>query len=130
MGKDFLVDTNIIVYYLKDEFPSKAASWLSGIFRSSFNMSIISKIEFLGWPTVTDDQYREVVQFLDSANVIPLSVKIADETVRIKRQRKIKLPDAVIAATCLVKHFTLVTRNSKDFVGLTDLAIYNPFEEI
>jgi hypothetical protein len=38
------------------------------------------------------------------------------------------LPDAVIAATCLVNNFTLVTRNQKDFEGINGLKIYNPFE--
>jgi hypothetical protein len=37
------------------------------------------------------------------------------------------LPDAVIAATCLVNDFTLVTRNQKDFKGINGLELYNPF---
>lgn len=40
----------------------------------------------------------------------------------------ILVPDAVIAATCLVNDFTLVTRNQKDFKGINGLKLYNPFE--
>jgi predicted nucleic acid-binding protein len=35
----------------------------------------------------------------------------------------ILVPDAVIAATCLVNDFTLVTRNQKDFKGINGLRI-------
>jgi hypothetical protein len=38
------------------------------------------------------------------------------------------LPDAVIAATCLVNDFTLVTRNQSDFKGINGLKTYNPFK--
>jgi hypothetical protein len=42
---------------------------------------------------------------------------------------KIKLPDAVIAATCLVNDLVLLTRNVSDFVGVENLIVSNPFNE-
>jgi len=56
-----------------------------------------------------------------------MTEEIVEETIRLKSTRKIKLPDAVIAATCLIHNFTLVTRNTKDFSGIKNLQIYNPF---
>lgn len=35
--------------------------------------------------------------------------------------------DSLIAATALAHQFVLVTRNSKDFEGITDLKTINPF---
>jgi len=46
----------------------------------------------------------------------------------IKRTYKIKLSDAVIAATALSNNLILVTRNTDDFKGVIDLEIYNPFK--
>ncbi len=66
--------------------------------------------------------------FLKYANVITLTDEIADLTIKIRRSSKIKLPDAVIAATSLNDDLILVTRNDKDFRNVQDLEIYNPFK--
>ena len=98
------------------------------IFYNSFNVSIITKIEFLGWQDYNERQYQQAVRFTDSAQIFPLTGSIANKTIELKRKKRIKLPDAVIAATCLENNFTLVTRNQDDFKGIEDLEIYNPFE--
>lgn len=41
---------------------------------------------------------------------------------------KIKLPDAIIAATALANNKILVTRNVDDFMKVKSLEIFNPFE--
>ena len=40
---------------------------------------------------------------------------IAEETIVIRQKYKIKMPDAVIAATALINNLTLVTANAGDF---------------
>ncbi|NMX21216.1 hypothetical protein C5S30_02015 [ANME-1 cluster archaeon GoMg4] len=62
------------------------------------------------------------------ADVIPLTNEIADLTIDIRRRCKIKLPDAVIAATALHEDLILVTRNEDDFKDVEGLKIYNPFK--
>ena len=49
-------------------------------------------------------------------------------TIELCKQNKIKLPDAIIAATALTEGFTLVTRNTGDFKKIPKLDILNPFE--
>jgi hypothetical protein len=49
------------------------------------------------------------------------------KAIEIKQKNKIALPDAIIAATALLNSFVLITRNEKDFEGIEDLIIYNPF---
>ena len=55
--------------------------------------------------------------------------EIVDLTIDIRRQSKIKLPDAVIAATSLNNNLILITRNDKDLKDIKGLEIYNPFSE-
>ena len=43
------------------------------------------------------------------------------------RDYKIKLPDAIIAATALNNDFVLVTRNEQDFINIKNIQIFNPF---
>lgn len=126
--KGYLIDTNILIYYFADIIPEMENDTLERIFKTSFNVSIITKIEFMGWGKHTDEGYEKAKEFISFAHMIPLNNKMADLTINIRRKNKIKLPDAVIAATALLKDLILVTRNDKDFKGVEYLEIYNPFK--
>lgn len=123
MEQTFLIDTNIIIYYFKDEFPGDKTEWITDVFRTSFNVSVIAKIEFLGWNGFTPLQYTQASQFLDNANIISMDNVIVGKAIQLMREQRIKLPDAVIAATSLINRFTLVTRNVKDFIGIEGLDV-------
>ncbi|MBO9361737.1 MAG: PIN domain-containing protein [Thermoflexus sp.] len=47
--------------------------------------------------------------------IIPLDREVADETVRLRRLYRVRLPDAIIWATARVHQAILVTRNARDF---------------
>jgi predicted nucleic acid-binding protein len=126
--KGYLIDTNILIYYFADIIPEKENDTLELILRTSFNISIITKIEFLGWKKHTDEGYEKAKEFISFSHTIPLNNKVANLTINIRRKNNIKLPDAVIAATALSNDLILVTRNDKDFKGVEYLEIYNPFE--
>lgn len=40
---------------------------------------------------------------------------------------RIKVPDAIIAATALEKECSLITRNVEDFMGIAGLVVFNPY---
>ena len=62
------------------------------------------------------------------ADVIGLDELIIQQTMRLRQQHRLKLPDAVIAATALVRGLTLITRNVSDFKAIPGLAVLNPHE--
>jgi len=126
---EYLVDTNILIYYFADTIPEKKVSRIEDIFRTSFNISIITKVEFLGWGKHMENGFEKAREFISFANVIPLTDEIANLTIYGRRNYNIKLPDAVIAATAVHNNLILVTRNAKDFKGVKDLEIYNPFSK-
>jgi predicted nucleic acid-binding protein len=128
MGKTFLIDTNVLIYYFDNLIPADSEQMVDNIFINSFNISIISKIEFLGWHKFSEEQYEKAVNFLRGATIFSLAEATVDKTIQIKRQRRIKLPDGVIAATCLINDLTLVTRNTDDFKYIEGLDLYNPFQ--
>ncbi len=68
-------------------------------------------------------------KFIDEAIVLELEKAIKLKTADIRKAHKIKLPDAIIAATAFVHNLTLITRNTKDFKGIDKLKIVNPFEK-
>jgi toxin FitB len=128
MDSDFLIDTNILIYYFADLIPEGQILKINNIFINSFNISPITKIEFLGWKPHTEDSYKKAEQFLMQAKIISLRSSIIDKCIEIKRLYSIKLPDAVIAATAIVHDFKLVTRNVKDFESISEIQLFNPFE--
>lgn len=130
MEEGFLIDTNILIYYLADAIPEEEIPRIEKILKESFNISIITKIEFLGWKGHTPEGFEKSREFISFAHVIPLTDDIAELAIDLRRRKSIKLPDAVIAATALRYNYTLVTRNVRDFKGIEGLRIYNPFEKV
>ena len=56
-----------------------------------------------------------------------ISNNVVERTIKLCKQIKIKLPDAIIAATALIEGFTLVTRNINDFIKITELTLLSPW---
>ena len=54
--------------------------------------------------------------------MLPISQEVTLKTIELRKDYKIKLPDALIAATTLVFNFTLVSRNVSDFKKIAGLS--------
>jgi hypothetical protein len=67
--------------------------------------------------TLSTTKYRtEVVQpWLKSFPRLPLDDAIARETVLLRQQHGLKMPNAIILATARCAQLSLATRNSRDF---------------
>jgi len=65
-------------------------------------------------------------QFVSSSYVFGIDDRIIAETIRIRKQYRIKLPDALITATVFVHDLTLVADNDKDYRKIPDLKYINP----
>jgi predicted nucleic acid-binding protein len=120
----YLVDTNIIIYHLNGD--SVATDWLL-CHQEELSISVITKIEVLSYPFEKEEEAL-VLKFLSQFELIYVTDEIVDATILLRRQRKIKTPDAVIAATALVQGLYVCTRNISDFknIGVNHI---NPFEE-
>ena len=62
--------------------------------------------------------------FVTDARVIELSKSIIQTTIKIRKQYKVKLTNAIIAATALVYDLKVTSRNVNDF-SIEDLEIVN-----
>jgi toxin FitB len=128
MEQRFLIDTNILIYFADGKIPTDQAEKITQILQSSFLISTISRIEFLGWNKLSGDNLAKAEAFLASAQVFYVDSTIEAKATELKRLYKMATPDAIVAATALANQLTLVTRNTKDFERITTLALYNPFE--
>ena len=123
MGKRYLIDSNIIIGFQENTLSAAGQSLVAKILDEEFNISIINKIELLGYRDVT----TKTKEFLSLANVFDLNEAVVNASIEIRRKNKIKIPDAIIAATAQVHDLILVTRNTKDFTTVSRLNISNPY---
>jgi predicted nucleic acid-binding protein len=91
------------------------------------NISVITKIEVLGFRMTKNEHEKLLEDFMHDAVVLALNDLVIDKTIQIRREHKIKLPDAIIAATALVYDFTLITRNTTDFTDICK--VINPWNQ-
>lgn len=110
----YLIDTNIIIYYLEGE--QAAVSFLRAQ-QSKLAISSITWMETLSYP-LSEDEEQVVRAFLKEFRMIDISVPVMELSVGIRRSKKIKLPDAIIAASAMHHDLILVTRNIKDFKSI------------
>lgn len=120
----YLIDSNILIYFFNGVANSEK---LDSIFVDNFNISVISRIEFLGWSKFAEDPNlnSKALEFMQYATIYDLNDVIADKTIEIRREFKIKMPDAIIAATAMTNNHILVTNNEADFINV-DVELFNP----
>ena len=127
MGQGYFLDTNVIIGYLSGKIPFSGMEIVSGIISKTPNISVISQIELLRFNDTPENE-AILKEFLNISKIYPLSNNVVERTIKLCKQVKIKLPDAIIAATALIEDFTLVTRNINDFIKIPDLILLNPWE--
>mgnify|MGYP003398035133 FL=1 len=75
-------------------------------------ISAITEIDLLSWKAASEKDLEVLHHFINDALVIELEQPIKLKAADIRKIHKIKLPDAIIAATALIYNLTLVTRNA------------------
>jgi toxin FitB len=127
MTKSYLLDSDILIYHINGQLTPAAERFLVAIFRAPVYMSVITRMEVLGWQGHIDESWQITHDFLTALNEIGLDEDVVQATVQLRRTVGVRLPDAIIAASALTRNLTLLTRNVEDFVRIPDLLVVNPF---
>ncbi len=125
MGQKYLMDSNVIIDYLGNKLPAKTTILIDGL---PIIISIITRIEIVGWFNATNKQIQKLMSFSDKALVYPLNEEIILQTINIRQKCKIKLPDAIIAATAIVNKLTLITHDIDDYSSIKNLKIIDSWK--
>ena len=126
MGQEYLIDSNILIGYLDNKLPKNGTLFMHTVINNIPKISVITKIEILRFNT-TETAYKTLEDFINISVVQDLSNDIVDQTIQLCKSRKIKLPDAIIAATAIANDMILLTRNVSDFKAIQSLRILHPF---
>ena len=94
--------------------------WILPIHYSSFDPEIFSTFR-------NSEEENFVKEIIDLFDVRFINQEIAEIVIKYRKQYRIKLPDAIIAATAEADGCCLVTRNIGDFKNI-DIRMLNPFD--
>ena len=121
-GINILLDTNIVLYLLNGD--TVLQQYLQG---KSFYASFINELELLGYKDITQSEESSIEFFLQECAIIDVNTGIKEITKQLRRSHKLKLPDAIIAATAIFLGIPLLSAD-KHFEGIDNLTFvrYEP----
>lgn len=126
MGSKILIDTNIAIGYIGNRLNVQSMDKLDNLFNNQYHLSVINKIEMLGYPDLNKNEEKKFKLLINHSIMHPIDDKTIEMTINIRKKNRIKLPDAIIAATCLINGLDILTLNTKDFEGIEGLKVFLP----
>ena len=129
MGKGYLIDSNAVIGYLDNKLPDYGMALMNTIVDEGPIISVITRIEILRFNT-SAEVYKILQDFVGESVIFDLNELVVDQTIAICKAQRIKVPDAIIAATAIVYNLALITRNSSDFKKIDGLELLNPWDII
>jgi len=103
------LDTNIVIGFLKGEkdiirFISNRLDEGAVLF-----VSQITRMEMMSYHGLSKEDEVRIKGFLAGVQVLMLDPQVESKAIAMRREHRLRLPDAVIVATALVNHCVLIT---------------------
>jgi hypothetical protein len=117
-----LLDSNLIIYASQPQHGALRKL----IAREAPSVSVISKVETLGYHELGENGQRFLEAFFDAAEVLPVSGSVVAAAIRLRQKRRMSLGDARIAGTARSHGLPLATHNTKDFAWIEELEVIDP----
>lgn len=111
----YLLDTNAIIYLIGGRL---AAPLPAG----HYSFSVISEIELLSFSGLSAEDEQKIGELLALLDRVELNQAVRLEAIKLRKQKRLKLPDAIIAASATIRNATLFT-NDQAFHGTNGLTV-------
>ena len=111
---NFVLDTNIVIYLQKGLLAEPLPE-------GAYFLSVITEIELLSFPGLTPDQKQVLHELLSDVTVVGIDDSVKQETIRLRRDSRLRLPDAIVAATAVAVSAELLTNDAR-LVGMPGLS--------
>lgn len=122
----YLFDTNVWIDAIAGRLP--ADTFLKFVVQAEWvGYSAITRLELFGFPDLTKPEDEKLAELLKHFVEVGVDSSTVDKAITIRKATRIKVPDAIIAATAIIKECSLITRNTEDFKGISGLNIINPY---
>jgi len=103
-GSKILIDTNIALYLFNGD--EDLAAELQD---KEAYVSFINELELLGYKGITPHEVNWMELFLEECSIMDFNQGIKDIAIDLRRNYKLKLPDAIIAATAIFLGIPLIS---------------------
>ena len=124
-GAKFLLDTNLVIGLVKAYPAVVSMAQVQSISLDECAYSFITRIELLGYSGITQDEIKVITEVLDKMSYLGMTKTIENMTIAIRRQFKIKTPDAIIAATAKLESLELLTLDQQLANRVMDLETFS-----
>lgn len=120
-GIDFCVDTNFAIYHLSGH------ACVQPYATASLAISVVTELELLSKPGMSSEEAGAAALFLETCELFDLTPPIKVMVIALRQKHRLKLPDAIVAATACWLGVPLLTAD-KEFARITelDLILLNP----
>jgi predicted nucleic acid-binding protein len=108
-GIKFLLDTNILIGLLNRTEAAISLLTLKQVDITQCAFSAVTRMELLSYQGLKPEDRKNIGQLLGRMNYLPITLAIEDATIEFRQKNKIKLPDAIIAATAQHHQLHLLT---------------------
>lgn len=113
--KRYFLDTNAVIYLVSGRLALPLPD-------GRYSVSIITEIELLSFAGISAGEEQKIHNLLFSLDRVHITEAVRDETIRLRRKNRLKLPDAVIAASALIQCAVLLT-NDQAFASVEGLTV-------
>jgi len=104
LTRRYLLDTNAVIYLLSGRLVVPLPD-------GQYSVSIITEIELLSFSGISAEEEQRIRDLLLLLDRVHLTDAVRDETIRLRRKNRLKLPDAIIAASALINDAVLLTND-------------------
>ncbi len=123
MEQGYLIDNNAIIDFCNGKLPEDGKKLLLS---QPPQVSVITNIELFASKAISEPEEILLKKFIALSKVHPVTTELIDTVVQIRREYRLKMPDAIIAATAIQNDLVLITRNIDDFKNVVSLQLINP----
>ncbi|MBS3667161.1 MULTISPECIES: type II toxin-antitoxin system VapC family toxin [Halomonadaceae] len=104
MSGNYLLDTNVFINAIERQLCLPAAHYA---------YSVITELELLAFPGLLPQEEHAIKVILAQLTRVELDHQVKTETIKVRRNTQMKLPDSIISASAFVAASTLVTDDVK-----------------
>lgn len=113
MGLKYLYDTNVFIDYFSDRLENQHLFDEKFLMENEVLISPVVRMELLSHPDISEEEDKLFTELLDNFESVEIDFEVEKETILLRRKYKLKLPDAIIAASAIIENAILVTNEKR-----------------
>ena len=121
----YLIDSNVWIEAAAN-VPSAVKALKYAMQGPWVGYSAITRLELFSYPDLNAREERQLKELLGLFIEVAVTAEIIDKAIAIRRSKRVRIPDALIAASALQTCSTLITRNIDDFKKIVGLNMIDP----